>query len=83
MIRWKQAAMQLPDFGLQFGNPDFAAYAKSYGAYGYCIKNHGELRKTLRFCIEKKRVHLIEIPIDYSENESILIKELKQKTCLI
>ena len=34
MIRWKQAADDLPDFGLTFGNPDFVAYAESYGAAG-------------------------------------------------
>jgi hypothetical protein len=29
MIRWKQAADGLADFGMTFGNPDFAAYAFS------------------------------------------------------
>src|SRR6267378_2325867 len=31
MIRWKQAADGFPDFGMTFGNPDFVAYAKSFG----------------------------------------------------
>ena len=30
MIRWKQYSMGLPDFGLQYGNPDFPKYAESY-----------------------------------------------------
>ena len=30
MIRWKQAAAGLPDWGLEYGNPDFVLYAKSY-----------------------------------------------------
>ena len=34
MIRWKQEVDRFPDFGLEFGNPDFVAYAKSYGAKG-------------------------------------------------
>ena len=34
MIRWKQAVDDFPDFGLTFGNPDFVAYANSYGATG-------------------------------------------------
>ena len=34
MIRWKQEVDKFPDFGLEFGNPDFVAYAKSYGAKG-------------------------------------------------
>jgi acetolactate synthase I/II/III large subunit len=28
MIRWKQQADGSRDFGMTFGNPDFAAYAK-------------------------------------------------------
>lgn len=83
MIRWKQASMHLPDFGLEFGNPDFPAYARSYGAFGYHIKTTGELEQTLRSCMDKKGIHLIEVPINYSENESVLIEELKRKTCLI
>src|SRR5206468_2114132 len=35
MIRWKQEVDAFPDFGLEFGNPDFVAYAKSYGAKGW------------------------------------------------
>ena len=31
MIRWKQYGEDLPDFGLEFGNPDFVKYAESYG----------------------------------------------------
>src|SRR5260370_42206585 len=30
MIRWKQEVDGFSDFGLDFGNPDFVAYAKSY-----------------------------------------------------
>ena len=36
MIRWKQEVDTFPDFGLAFGNPDFVAYAKSYGATTRC-----------------------------------------------
>ena len=34
MIRWKQATDGFADFGMTFGNPDFPAYAKAYGAKG-------------------------------------------------
>ena len=83
MIRWKQAGIHLPAFGLEFGNPDFVAYAKSYGAHGYRIHKQGELGPILCSCIKQTGVHLIDIPIDYSENESVLTEELRQKTCLI
>src|SRR6202044_600082 len=35
MIRWKQAVDHFPDFGMTFGNPDFALYAQAYGACGH------------------------------------------------
>jgi hypothetical protein len=34
MIRWKQQADGFADWGLTFGNPDFVAYAASFGAGG-------------------------------------------------
>ena len=39
MIRWKQAADGYPDFGMTFGNPDFVAYAKSYGIKGARVES--------------------------------------------
>lgn len=83
MIRWKQAGMHFPDFGLEFGNPDFVSYAESYGAHGYRISRQGEFGPTLRSCLEQPGVHLIDLPIDYAENASVLTEELRRKTCLL
>ncbi len=83
MIRWKQAEAGLPDFGFKFNNPDFVAYARSYGAGGYRLDEESNLRDLLTELMEKPGVNLLEIPVDYSENESVLIKELKEKTCLL
>ncbi|MBF0427809.1 MAG: acetolactate synthase large subunit, partial [Magnetococcales bacterium] len=41
MIRWKQESMELADYGLTFGNPDFVLYAQSYGAYGHRLTKAG------------------------------------------
>jgi acetolactate synthase-1/2/3 large subunit len=35
MIKWKQAHMHFANFGMDMGNPDFVAYAQSYGAQGH------------------------------------------------
>ena len=43
MIRWKQIASGFPDWGLEFGNPDFVRYAQSYGAQGHCVEATEEL----------------------------------------
>ena len=32
MIRWKQRVDGFPDFGMTFGSPDFAAYARAHYA---------------------------------------------------
>jgi thiamine pyrophosphate-dependent acetolactate synthase large subunit-like protein len=39
MIRWKQQADGFRDFGMTFGNPDFAAYAKSVPRKGKPSRN--------------------------------------------
>jgi acetolactate synthase-1/2/3 large subunit len=83
MIKWKQAGMDFPDFGLDFGNPDFVQYAQSFGAHGYRITKTGELSQVIKQSFEQSGVHVIEVPVDYSENEKVFLEELKNKTCLI
>jgi acetolactate synthase-1/2/3 large subunit len=68
MIRWKQAAQRLGDFGMEFGNPDFVRYAEAYGAAGHRPASAGEVGPLLRACLEARGVHLIDVPIDYSDN---------------
>ena len=83
MIKWKQASMGFSDFGLDLGNPDFVEYAKSYGARGYKIGDVDEFKPLLTSCIASPGVHLIEVPVDYSENDRILNNEIKQKSRLL
>jgi acetolactate synthase-1/2/3 large subunit len=83
MIKWKQQAMGFDDFGLDFGNPDFVSLAKSFGASGYRVKKSGDLSEIFQKVLRKKGVHLIDVPVDYSDNYKILIKELQEKTCLL
>ena len=79
MIRWKQAVDNFPDFGLTFGNPDFVKYAESYGAKGSKVESTDDLIPTLERAFESRGVHLISVPIDYSENSRVLIDELREK----
>lgn len=83
MIKWKQDAAGLPSFGLGYGNPDFVKYAESYGAKGYRVSRTEDFVALLQTCLESKGVHVIEVPIDYSENVRVFTKELKEKTCLL
>lgn len=83
MIRWKQYAMGLEDYGLTYGNPDFKLYAESYGASGHRIENAEALASTLEHCFTQGGVHVIDLPVDCSENNKVLVDELKEKVCLI
>ena len=83
MIRWKQEVQDLPDWGLEFGNPDFVAYANSYGATGHRIETTESFTSILENCFTAGGVHLVEAPIDYSENKRVLIDELERLTCMI
>jgi acetolactate synthase-1/2/3 large subunit len=76
MIRWKQAVDHFPDWGLTFGNPDFVKYAEAYGARGWRVDATEDLVPTLERAFEAGRVHLVAVPIDYSENTRVLIEEL-------
>jgi acetolactate synthase-1/2/3 large subunit len=79
MIRWKQATDHFQDFGMTFGNPDFVAYARAYGAKGTRVGSAEELRPTLEAAFAGGGVHLVVTPIDYSENKRVLVDELRQR----
>ena len=83
MIKWKQANMNLKDFGLDYGNPEFVQYAESYGAKGHRVGSATELLTTLQACHREPGVHLVEVPVDYSDNDRILNHEIKQRSSQI
>ena len=77
MIRWKQAADGYPDFGMTFGNPDFVAYAKAYGVKGSRVESADGLVPALEAAFAGGGVHLVAVPVDYSENMRVLVDELR------
>jgi acetolactate synthase-1/2/3 large subunit len=83
MIKWKQAHMGFEEFGLNLGNPDFVKYAQSYGAHGHRVDKGTDVENLLEQCLATPGVHLFEVPIDYSDNDRILNKEIKEKSLLI
>ena len=78
MIRWKQANMGFKDWGLTYGNPDFVKYAESYGAVGHRVESAEGVPAILRECLGTDGVHLIDCPVDYTDNDRILNKEIKE-----
>lgn len=83
MIRWKQASVGFDDWGLEFNNPDFVKYAESYGATGHRVTSAEDIIATYEKAFSAGGVHLVELPVDYSENKKVLIDELAAKVCLI
>lgn len=80
MIRWKQAVDGFADFGMRFGNPDFVRYAEAYGAKGSRVASVEELVPTIEAAFAGGGVHLLDVPIDYSENTRVLVDELRNRT---
>ena len=83
MIKWKQQDAGFHDYGLDFNNPNFIQYAQSYGAFGHRVTSADEFAPMLEKCLNSRGVHLLELPVDYSENRRVLTEELQQKVCLV
>ncbi len=83
MIKWKQIYMGFKDYGLDFGNPDFVKYAESYGACGHRVEKTEELLPLLEKCYNIPGVHVIDVPVDYSDNDRILNREINEKSKLL
>jgi acetolactate synthase-1/2/3 large subunit len=79
MIRWKQAVDSFADWGLTFTNPDFVKYAEAYGAKGSRVEATADLVPTLEAAFQEGGVHLVTVPIDYSENMRVLVDELRDR----
>ena len=83
MIRWKQANMGLTDWGLTYGNPDFVRYVESYGGHGHRVGSAAELGPILSHCLSAPGFHLIDCPVDYTENDQILNRDLKVRSAAV
>jgi acetolactate synthase-1/2/3 large subunit len=83
MIRWKQQLAGFDDWGLEFNNPDFVRYAESYGISGHRIESTEDLVPVLDKAFESGGVHLVDVPIDYSQNTKVLIDQLAEKVCVL
>src|SRR5204863_6604982 len=68
LIDWKQETEFGRPFGVEFGNPDFVAYAESFGIAGFRPSSAADLYPTLIRALEHDGPSLVEVPIDYREN---------------
>jgi acetolactate synthase I/II/III large subunit len=68
LIDWKQRNEFGRPFGVEFGNPDFVAYAQSFGIPAFRPASTAELAPTLAKAVAVPGPSLVEVPIDYAEN---------------
>jgi acetolactate synthase-1/2/3 large subunit len=68
LIDWKQRNEFGRPFGVEFGNPDFVAFARSFGIHGFRPTDAADLLPTLRRALDVDGPSLVEVPIDYREN---------------
>ena len=68
LIDWKQRNEFGRPFGVEFGNPDFVAYAQSFGIAGFRPTSADDLYPTLKRALDVDGPALVEVPIDYREN---------------
>ncbi|MFC6886178.1 MULTISPECIES: acetolactate synthase large subunit [Actinomadura] len=68
LIEWKMDLELGRSSHIKFSNPDFVAYAESFGARGYRVTSADELLPTLRKALADDAVSVITVPVDYSHN---------------
>jgi acetolactate synthase-1/2/3 large subunit len=72
LISWKMELELGHDVDTSFGNPDFVAYAESFGAVGYRVDSADELLPTLQAALAAPTVSVIACPVDYSANLELI-----------
>ena len=83
MIKWKQQDMGYANFGLDFGNPDFVQYARSYGATGHRVEAAEQFVPIAEQAFNAGGVHVIDVPVDYSDNDRILNNEIQTRSAAL
>ena len=83
MIRWKQSHEGYPDFGMALGNPDFVKYAESYGVRGHRVTSADGLLPLLRRALDSPGVDLIDVPVDYTDDDRLLNEEIPRLSAAV
>ncbi len=68
LIDWKQRNEFGRPFGVEFGNPDFVDFARSFGLAAFRPSSADDLYPTLMRALEVDGPSLVDVPIDYREN---------------
>ena len=79
MIRWKQAVDQFSDFGLTSAIRTSSNMPRPMARRARGSKARHSSIPTLENAFKGAGVHLVVVPIDYTENTRVLVDELREK----
>lgn len=68
LIKWKQQTESKDPFGVDFGNPDFAQLARSFGAVGYELGPEDDVGRVLEEAFRRGRPAVVSVAVEEQEN---------------
>jgi acetolactate synthase I/II/III large subunit len=71
LIKWKSMSKFGSCNWLDFSNPNFVTLAESFGAVGFSVTCSEGMEQVLADALSKKGPVIVDVPIDYSRNESL------------
>jgi acetolactate synthase I/II/III large subunit len=77
LISWKQHLSRQKSVSTRIDNPDFPAFARSFGVEGHRAETAGELEDLLRSGFERRSLSVVEVPVSTHVNDE-LVKRLEK-----
>jgi acetolactate synthase I/II/III large subunit len=80
LIKWKARSKfgENFEYGMNWENPDFIKIAEAFGGIGYLVKKGDDLTEVLRKAFDDaekgETFAVVDVPVDYSENERLADK---------
>lgn len=71
MVEFQEEMKYGRSSGVDFGPVDFVKYADAFGAKGLRVTKPSELEKVLKEAFATKGPVIVDIPIDYKDNQAL------------
>lgn len=72
LISWKQQLSRQHSVSTKIGNPDFPAFARSFGVEGHRAESPAHFERLLRQSMEQQKLTVIEVPISTHVNNDLV-----------
>lgn len=82
LVSWKQQLNRGRSVGTRIGNPDFRAYAESFGIRGYRPASLGELRAQIKEAVTSRELCVVEVPVETTVNTELVCKLARHRESL-